>query len=295
MPNYCFNTLTIFGTQKDLNNFLTKNENIEEGEELDFSKSVPVPSDCYMGDLGPDERKQYGSNNWYDVQTKIWGTKWNCSNVCMSRGFEECQDTLTYTFSTAWSPPKSWLITTAKKFDELRFKLEYEESGCDYYGTLSIEYGDITEDITGEISEVITNVFNQIDKDVSRIIKYHFSSKNDTLKILSEKTSSCDDINNLICNFTPTLENIKLYKNLLVDYYPSDDHVLYPVIKEIQEYFENLQDQTLSEHPEIEFDNIMEEYIDDNFTKLYEKYFNNEKKLVHFIDFETGYFKHWGN
>ena len=65
--------------------------------------------------------------------------------------------------------------------------------------------------------------------------------------------------------------------------------------EEIQEYFENLQDQTLSEHPEIEFDNIMEEYIDDNFTKLYEKYFNNEKKLVHFIDFETGYFKHWGN
>ena len=185
MPNYCFNTLTISGNQKNLNDFLTKNENIEEGEELDFSKSVPVPSDCYMGDLGPDERKQYGSNNWYDVQTKIWGTKWNCSNVSMTRD----KDTLTYTFSTAWSPPKSWLITTAKKFDELIFKLEYEESGCDYYGTLSIEYGDITEDITGEISEVITNVFNQIDKDVSRIIKYHFSSKNDALKILSEKTS----------------------------------------------------------------------------------------------------------
>ena len=59
MPNYCFNTLTISGNQKNLNDFLTKNENIEEGEELDFSKSVPVPSDCYMGDLGPDERKQF--------------------------------------------------------------------------------------------------------------------------------------------------------------------------------------------------------------------------------------------
>jgi|TARA_B100001971_G_C18140060_1_gene509887 hypothetical protein len=291
MPNYCFNTLTISGNQKNLNDFLTKNENIEEGQELDFSKSVPVPTDCYMGDLGPDERKQYGSNNWYDVQTKIWGTKWNCSDVNMTRD----KDTLTYTFSTAWSPPKSWLITTAEIFDELIFELQYEEAGCDYYGTLSIEYGDITENITGEISEVMLMIFYQIDKDVIRIIEDYFSSKNDILKVLSKKTSSCDDINNLICNFTPTLENIKLYKNLLVNYYPSEDHVLYHVIKEIQEYFENLQDQTLSEHPSIEFDNIMEEYIEDNFTKLYVKYFNNEKKLVHFVDFETGYFKYWGN
>ena len=53
MPNYCNNTLTIRGNQKQLLNFFMKNENIENKQELDFAKSVPRPKNCYMGDLGP--------------------------------------------------------------------------------------------------------------------------------------------------------------------------------------------------------------------------------------------------
>jgi hypothetical protein len=271
MPNYCNNTLTIRGNQKNLLNFFLKNENIEHKEELDFSKSVPRPENCYMGDLGPEEREEYGRNNWYDTQIRIWGTKWNCSDVSMTRD----ENTLTYTFLTAWSPPKEWLITTAEIFDELIFELKYEEPGNDYYGALSIEYGGITEDIEGELSEVVVMVFSTIDDGLIQIFEKHFSSHNDTLKAISKKTS-CDDVNNLICNFTPTLENIKSYKNTNIENYPSDDHVMYNVIEEIQRYFENLQDKTLSEYPEIKFDEFYSEnYIENHFDDIYSKYFNN--------------------
>jgi hypothetical protein len=283
MPNYCNNTLTIRGNQKQLYNFFLKNENIEHKQQLDLSKSVPRPKDCYMGDLGPEEIYKYGRNNWYDTQIKIWGTKWNCTDVTMTRD----KNTLTYTFLTAWSPPKKWLITTAEIFDELIFELKYEEPGNDYYGTLSIEYGGITEDIEGELSGVMEMVFSTIDDELIQIIENHFSSENDTLKAISKKTS-CDDVNNLICNFTPTLENIKSYKNVNIKNYPSNDHVLYEMMEEIQRYFENLQDKTLSEHPEIAFDECYcEIYMEKHFEDVYSKYFNNndvKNKILNIID-----------
>ena len=283
MPNYCSNTLIIKGDQKQLLNFFCKNEDIEHKQELDFSKSVPRPKDCFMGDLGTEERAEHGSNNWYDVQIKIWGTKWNCSDVTMTRD----ENTLTYTFLTAWSPPKEWLITTAEIFDELIFELKYEEPGCDYYGTLCIEYGGITEDIEGELSEVMEMVFSTIDDGLIQIIEKHFSSKNDTLKAIS-KFTSCDDVNNLICDITPTLENIKSYKNVNIKNYPSNDHVLHDMMEEIQRYFGNLQDKTLSEHPEIAFDECYSElYMENHFEDVYSKYFNNndvKNKILNIID-----------
>lgn len=287
MPNYCNNTLTIWGNQKQLLNFFMKNENIEDKQELDFAKSVPRPKNCYMGDLGPEEREEYGRNNWYDTQIRIWGTKWNCSDVSMTRD----ENTLTYTFLTAWSPPKEWLITTAEIFDELIFELKYEESGNDFFGALSIEYGGITEDIEGELSEVVEMIFNSIDDELIQIFENHFSNHNDTLKAISKKTS-CDDVNTLICNFTPTLENIKFYKNMNIENYPSDDHVMYNVIEEIQRYFVNLQDKTLSEHPKIEFDEYYaENYIENHFSNIYSKYFNNENNNENNYMLLTGYFK----
>ena len=279
MPNYCNNILTIRGDQKNLLNFFLKNENIEDKQELDFSKSVPLPKDCYMGDLGPEQRVEHGSNNWYDVQIKIWGTKWNCSDITMTRD----EVSLTYTFLTAWSPPKEWLVTTAEIFDELIFDLKYEEVDNDYYGTLSIEYGGITEDIDGKLSEIVAMVFSTIDNELIQIIENNFSSKNDILKAIS-KFISCDDVNNIICDMTPTLENIKSYKNINIKNYPSDDHVLHNVIEEIQRYFENLQDKTLSEHPKIEFDEYYsEDYIENHFENVYSKYFNDEKKITLFL------------
>jgi len=290
MPNYCNNTLTIRGNQKQLLNFFLKNENIEHKQELDFSKSVPRPKNCYMGDLGPEEREEYGRNNWYDTQIRIWGTKWNCSDVSMTRD----ENTLTYTFLTAWSPPKEWLITTAEIFDELIFELKYEESGNDFFGTLSIEYGGITEDIEGELSEVVEMIFNSIDDELIQIFENHFSNHNDTLKAISKKTY-CDDVNTLICNFTPTLENIKFYKNMNIEnYFKDDDHVMHNVIEEIQTYFVNLQDKTLSEHPHIEFDDYYaENYIENHFDEIYSKYFNNEnnEENTHMLYTLTLYFK----
>ncbi len=125
------------------------------------------------------------------------------------------------------------------------------------------------------MSEVVAMVFSTIDDGLIQIFEKHFSSHNDTLKAISKKTS-CDDVNNLICNFTPTLENIKSYKNTNIENYPSDDHVMYNVIEEIQRYFENLQDKTLSEYPEIKFDEFYSEnYIENHFDDIYSKYFNN--------------------
>ena len=66
------------------------------------------------------------------------------------------------------------------------------------------------------------------------------------------------------------------FKNVNIKNYPSNDHVLHDMMEEIQRYFENLQDKTLSEHPEIAFDECYcELYMENHFENVFSKYFNN--------------------
>ena len=95
MPNYCYNSLSISGsneTLKKIYNLVHSDDN-----EIDFEKIIPMPDYIYRGDFGPEEEKIYGKDNWYDWSCEHWGTKWNsvdahCEWFC---------DTIEFDFQTA--------------------------------------------------------------------------------------------------------------------------------------------------------------------------------------------------
>jgi hypothetical protein len=184
MPNWCENELTITGTKKDIEQFYLDNKNGEE--ELDFYKSIPMPDNIYNGNLGQNERKLHGKNNWYDWNCENIGTKWNVRDahyefiekIDKNSAFNTIKtiylktkekDTVlqagtvikkffvtyngVYNFDTAWSPPLKWMETIAEKYKNLKFKLSFCESGCDFAGYQIYENGIEIEDCIESAAE----------------------------------------------------------------------------------------------------------------------------------------------
>jgi hypothetical protein len=128
MPNWCDNTLVVFGgTAKQRKQWVLENTS-KENEGVDFNGSVPMPE-------GEDGNTNY---NW---SINNWSTKWNA--VC-------CQELITikrdvrYGFDTAWGPPTNWFTTMARKYPHLKFDLHYMEPGMCYIGELYSRKGVIT-------------------------------------------------------------------------------------------------------------------------------------------------------
>lgn len=83
-----------------------------EESPIDFEKIIPMPENIYRGDLGIEEEKRYGENNWYDWSRKNWGTKWNAYDV-------DDVDGCKIGFSSAWSAPHPVIKALAKRFPDV--------------------------------------------------------------------------------------------------------------------------------------------------------------------------------
>jgi hypothetical protein len=97
-------------------------------DSLDFECAVPYPSEW-------DQSQR--DKEWYHFNVSNWGTKWNASDV--SADVFGCS--VTYDFSTAWSPPLEWLQRLAVKHPTARIRLCYGEGGCDISGEVLYEGG----------------------------------------------------------------------------------------------------------------------------------------------------------
>lgn len=96
MPNHVTNKIEFIGKKYDIEKVL---ELIKcEDECIDFNKIIPTPDNIYQGNLGPEERKLYGANNWYDWNRENWGTKWNAY-------WSSLESDNVLIFHTAWSTP----------------------------------------------------------------------------------------------------------------------------------------------------------------------------------------------
>jgi len=96
-----------------------------------------------------DNLEEHGHRTWYGWCVDSWGTKWDVSNAVL---ISESAGSLTYEFSSAWTPPEEAIRTISKSFHELTFKLEYYEPGCDFVGSATFIKGKVTERIEGAIS-----------------------------------------------------------------------------------------------------------------------------------------------
>jgi hypothetical protein len=166
MPNWCDNMLTVEGEQEKLQEFKKKaefhgkvevtsgGEDYQYDTDLSLGNFLPLPKEL-VGTTAPSREKneelikKYGADNWYDWQVMNWGVKWDVNATLSS----EDENVLKYWFDSAWCPPLEWLRAVGKLYPELEFTLDYEESGCQFEGTM-YAHGDEFWDEEREYSKV---------------------------------------------------------------------------------------------------------------------------------------------
>jgi hypothetical protein len=160
MPNYVQNTIIVSGDPKVLQYFYERNrvtkEDVEmlglhEGDEVDlsFEKCIPRVQEEIFIDFVNDNflpkniqkiedirvlHEIFPSMVMNHIHNLFWSTKSDTIEpTCYLDTIEN--GTITYTFDTAWSFPKNWLISISKIFKNLDFQITYskEDDGYDLH------------------------------------------------------------------------------------------------------------------------------------------------------------------
>ncbi|NBR26496.1 MAG: hypothetical protein EBU08_22490 [Micrococcales bacterium] len=175
MPNWVYNSLIIEGdsaliadVKRILNRpYVKKHDqwNSETGkmEIKDYTYSNPVfafhniynhiqdnvPDEVYIQQ--PDhslplaEALKFEGNHWYDWNVRNWGTKWDVGvsdeeKYPETELYTDTEDTISYSFNTAWSPPLPAIEKLVEQYPNLNFTLSYEEE-TGWGGEISWEEG----------------------------------------------------------------------------------------------------------------------------------------------------------
>jgi hypothetical protein len=156
MPNWCENTINISGNAdsiKRLKEFVGR-PLMEDGKEITepiYSLANIMPSTPDASPMLGDMSKSEGHDDWYHNNINTWGTKWDvCGNVYMS-DYKEGDESLSYTFDSAWSPPSPTSERLSEIFPELTIEHRYYESGCDFWGIEIYKAGEMVSEEGGEL------------------------------------------------------------------------------------------------------------------------------------------------
>ena len=120
MPNWCSNRATITGPAPVIQE-ITEILNREDSPLLQWM--VPRPGDQ--------------EDNWYNWNVSNWGTKWDICDVYFENQEEE--DSIEFSFCSAWGPPEQAFETWAAKDGRVQFHLEYWEPGSGFVGSCTYD------------------------------------------------------------------------------------------------------------------------------------------------------------
>jgi len=176
MPNHITNRLTIIGTEEQVAQVRAEIKGEKEDQFIDFNTFVAIPKEL-QGTISPmtiltqkeydiqeekiatdnltenernwgisrgltrelsnEYKEKFGTDNWYDWQTRNWGTKWNA--------YEQVEhDENELEFDTAWSTPLNAMEHLSKKYPQVEFKVRYADEDFGYnVGEYSIIHGEI--------------------------------------------------------------------------------------------------------------------------------------------------------
>ena len=178
MPNWCSNTLNVSGNAEELEKFVTASQGLpaayppqewEKGLDLVpptenyFCFNALVPTPQAVLDMGYDSHEKLPESIWdlmqqghpienidgYHWSIQNWGTKWDVYYDRITpeeMGWSKGCESISFTFDTAWSPPRGWFAQVIQLYPELYFELHYEESGCFFAGIMYGENGVLSID-----------------------------------------------------------------------------------------------------------------------------------------------------
>lgn len=169
MPNWVYNNLLVTGEPADLDVFMHEIAlpyttcykqvvGMQDGKAVwDFKESTHEACLSFWNAVSPDDLDAYWQKSgteivmdrlasidpaqivreiregfetgmdWYNWNVRHWGTKWD---ACDPEIVREADNTLQYTFNTAWSIPEDAIKAMSVKYPHLEFEIEgIEEQG----------------------------------------------------------------------------------------------------------------------------------------------------------------------
>lgn len=132
MPNWVYNTMSVSGSKEAIANFKIKAVKDERDEVLSYWNFVTPPQEAldsgeYHSENGwSKDDGSYGDteNNWYNFNTREWGTKWDASDTWIT---EDEETHLVYSFSSPWSPPIPVFEAMTEQHPNLEFIFSWQE------------------------------------------------------------------------------------------------------------------------------------------------------------------------
>ena len=162
MPNWCYNRITVYGSEESESKLKEIEETFRKAEP--FNEIFPIPDfktipnengelpilEQHKGKDGelPVLKQEFnkdgklmwetynfpdGKNDdrWYMWCVNNWGTKWDACDKSIDY---EDDEILALTFNTAWSPPEGIVERLREKYPELTFQCFYDEPGMEAAG-----------------------------------------------------------------------------------------------------------------------------------------------------------------
>ena len=234
MPNWSYNSLSVYGNNKKVIEFYNENSNITEknsNNHLDFYKLVPIPKDK--------------ENDWYNWNCQNLGTKWNIHESELKKESRvnnqkllilrkilnknlDCDvnfyieimkdyyttDTYIYNFDTAWSPPYQWLFTVAEKYPSLTFKIEYDIEGYDESGIVIVQNEDV---IHSDKFSTSTRLFEENKEDIVNFINDFIKDKDNKELLVENIDELNDEISDELVHEYATYFESDIIKNLIIE------------------------------------------------------------------------------
>lgn len=139
MPNWCNNMLRVTARDDSASQQLAEFMAKAKGADTDLSLGnyIPMPpelvaqrSPCRDPDRAADNTARYGAPDWKTWCVNNWGTKWDVEARLMFQDSWIAE----YEFTSAWTPPTSWLESVSLQFPDLDFALRFHEDNVAFMG-----------------------------------------------------------------------------------------------------------------------------------------------------------------
>lgn len=172
MPNWCDNSLSVYGQQDAINEFFERVSALGDEQGISILESfIPTPKalidDGDVPSMTDDDKaaleKDYGTWDWYTWRLTNWGCKWSDTNTHVYTNAKDRSSVenplvdsfyCSAQFQTPWAPPEPAIQTISGMFPKLTFVISYVEEGMGFYGAACFIAGELAGEAGGQCEDI---------------------------------------------------------------------------------------------------------------------------------------------